>query len=77
MRFTGPERRCRRGPVRLTMILLVLLAAAPLGCTDPCAELAEECDACIPHERKAECEFVVSSDNDDDCDAILERGACR
>jgi hypothetical protein len=57
-------------------MLSALLALMGLGCSSPCDDLKEQCDACgqasTASGAKALCDQVVAVDDSDSCDAVLE-----
>lgn len=53
-------------------VLCLGLSAAMVGCGSPCGDLQDVCDAC-DGDLKTSCEEVADADDDDACDADLER----
>lgn len=61
------------------LLVSALLALTGVGCSDPCDELKELCDACNPaaddstgQGLKDTCNRVVAVDDSDTCDVLLD-----
>jgi hypothetical protein len=53
-------------------VLCALVALFSFGCSNPCDDVKEQCDACGDEFTKELCNAVVAADDGDTCDAALD-----
>lgn len=54
------------------ILCAAVLASGLIACSNPCDDLRDQCNACEVDLAKAACDLVVSADDGDACELVLD-----